>query len=185
MKVIPCEDKTELYCHYSGQISPQNAYIAIDLRDGTIWATYNGEIGNAVPMDVWNGLTHRYCLPFPVYAESVNKCMEELVPKFEELQQNFEEIWDGSNWVGKLTDKGIELSEEIEKFIENNFDEEYDAIKVVDASDYLYGENLGITKDTTDAELAEIAEDLQNNSDIDIMYGIEEFLESVRENADD
>ena len=38
-----------IYCQYQGQSGPQDAFIALDCRDGSAWADYNAEIGNAVP----------------------------------------------------------------------------------------------------------------------------------------
>ena len=51
------------YAQYSGQMEPQTAYFGVDLEKKAIWATYNGDPGNAVPMYVYYGLVRRYRFP--------------------------------------------------------------------------------------------------------------------------
>lgn len=61
-----------LHVHYSGQLEPQQVFAALDLRDGEWSIDYNGEIGNAVPADVWHRRVIRYPLDAIPTVEAAN-----------------------------------------------------------------------------------------------------------------
>lgn len=68
-----------LHVHYSGQTEPQQVFAALDLRDGEWTITYNGEIGNAVPADVWYGRVIRYPLDATPTTETANTLLHEAI----------------------------------------------------------------------------------------------------------
>lgn len=111
MKIVPTSHS--LYRHYDGQMAIQDCYIEIDLKAEAMEATYNGEIGNAVPMDVWHGLRRRYEIPciLPATADAL---MADLLPLAERVQAGHETIWDGSNHVSRLSADAQAASDEIE-----------------------------------------------------------------------
>jgi len=75
-----------LYCMYPLQQRPQGTYIEMDLRDGTMTADYDGEIGGGVPESVWNGDVIRLPLPTPeLTASKINEIMEGIVDDAQEL----------------------------------------------------------------------------------------------------
>ena len=186
IKIIPTIEHLDLYCKYPGQINPQGCYIEFDPRDNTALASYNPEIGNAIPADLWHGRYFRFYLPYPIYAASADGLMEELIPLFTELSENYEEDWDGSNFIGKINDRGTEIIELIENKIENSLTEENDAIKVYEASDwfeYCNAFDFNITEKTTDEELEAMAEEWLSEEDegADIIEGVMEFFEKLRD----
>jgi hypothetical protein len=69
----------ELYKRYDGQAEPQLVYIALDLRDGEVWASYKVEIGGAVPAEVYHGLVRRYYVA-PVLTQTANRVMTGILP---------------------------------------------------------------------------------------------------------
>jgi hypothetical protein len=184
IKIIPTTH-LGLYCHYSGQINPQGCYIEFDPRINTALASYNAEIGNAIPIDLWKGLYFRFALPYSIYGKSVDQLMEQLIPLFTELSENYEEFWDGNNFVGKLTDRGDKITELIQKEIENSITEEYDAIKVWDADNWFEccnAADFDININTTDEELEQLAEKWSSDEQADIIEGVQEFFEKLRDN---
>ncbi len=69
-----------LYCMYPRQQRPQPAYIELDTRTGRMRADYDGEIGNAVPMDVRNGTVRRYYTG-TMSNDDANDLMDVLAPE--------------------------------------------------------------------------------------------------------
>ena len=102
MKIYKVESEKllPLYRKYQGQCQPQNAYFEVDLAYGTLSCYYIGEIGNAVPSDVW----HNKCLRFPVpnnlKTEDYNELMESVLELAKDLEKTYDEEWDGNNYVG-------------------------------------------------------------------------------------
>jgi hypothetical protein len=183
--IKPLDSNLDLYTHYSGQINPQSCYIEFDPCDGVVSASSNSEIGNAVPMYVWHGIVRRYHLPYAIYGTSYVALAEEIKPLLARVQEGFEEVWDGSNHVGTLTDDAQTAENEIEAAIESWCDES-DAIKVWDASDWLQGEtnaDLGITATTADDELEAISDKIRNDAvgEADIIDGLDSHLQRRRD----
>lgn len=90
-----------LYHHYPGQYAMQACYIDLDLRDGELSAWWNGEIGNAVPSDVWHGVVRRYNIPV-LTPDTVNSVLEEIAPLAQIVLDHSSVEWDGSNHVARL-----------------------------------------------------------------------------------
>lgn len=78
-------DRHPVFEQYQGQFEAQPAYISCDLRTGEIWAAANGEIGNAVPMDVYHGHVR-------------------LAARMGPIIDGYESRWDGSNHVANFTE---------------------------------------------------------------------------------
>lgn len=150
--------KYALYGQFDGQT--KDCYIWLDCDSATMGAAYNSEIGNAVPSDVYHGLVRRYYLPYPIYSDSANGLMADILPLAQRVCAGFEVVWDGHNHVGKLSDDALQAESEIEHLIEQSLDEESDAIKVWDAADWLadtdpltVAEELGITADMSEDDV--------------------------------
>jgi hypothetical protein len=170
------EGRNDLYCHYSPQCNPQDCYIWLDGHD--VGASYNSEIGNAIPMDVWHGTTRRYFLRFVLSGQAANNLMEYLTPILQRVADGLSEEWDGSNYVGCLTDDAMIAESEIERMIDKWLDED-DALKVWDASDWYQNDtalDLGIRADMTNEECAVLAENLEQDAldsgDVDVLNGM-------------
>ena len=112
MRII--KTTSSIYCQYDGQCQPQDCYIEIDLDNSKIEASYNGEIGNAVPMAVWHNRISRYEIPC-IFPATADELMKELLPLAERMEAGYESIWDGSNYVGSLTEDAQAASDEIER----------------------------------------------------------------------
>ena len=67
-----------LYVHYDGQIQPQPAYVEFDTRTGDLTAGWDGEIGNGVPVDVWEGKRLRWPISYELTETEVNSLLDEI-----------------------------------------------------------------------------------------------------------
>lgn len=176
VRIIPVTRPTELYAHYSGQSQAQDAYIELDLRHGTLLATYNAEIGNAVPFDVFHGFERRFGIPV-LTAEAANRVMQELAPLADRVLADWEEVWDGNNMVARLGNDAEAAVEEIEEKLGLNlgygdWDEDTQGFSDSDvvgqwdlnsASNGDEAEEYDITAETTDERLDEIEADILSN----------------------
>lgn len=193
--ITPCTEPAELHRHYPGQTEPQDCFIALDIRDGHMWADYNPEVGNGVPADVWHGLVRRYDIP-PLTAQAANRVMEEIRPLAERIFTDSEEVWDGSNHVARLGDDAVAAEEEIlARFGEDPEDRQdawdpADLVSVWDIDGATNGgeaEEYGITAATTDERLAEIEEQIRHDlagisdSDVVVLDGVDDYLEQLRD----
>jgi len=180
IKINNVENNADLYCHYSGQVNAQGCFIWVNLRDREMGADYNPEIGNAVPADVYKGTTRRYYLPAAIYAKSANRLMEHILPLAESLLSTYD---------GRETQYMFDIENKIESFIDNWLDGE-DFLTVYDVSDWFANasnDDLGITADTTDEQIAEIVKNLDSTSDMpDVLEGdVEQYLIDRRDKAVD
>ncbi|WP_223554330.1 hypothetical protein [Pseudomonas sp. BF-R-01] len=126
-----------LYQKYARQLQPQPAYIAIDICRGEIEADVNGEVGNGVPFSVWHGLVRRYRVPSNVRGSAIAAFLRSA--EFQVLATRIvggaEDVWDGNNRVGKLSDDAKVAEEELEALIRVELDggDEYTHAQIWDA----------------------------------------------------
>ncbi len=200
VRIIDCKDATELYRHYDGQSEAQSCYIELDLREQTLLASYNAEIGNAIPFSVHYGLERRYSIPV-LTADAANRVMKELAPLADRILADWEEHWDGNNTVARIGEDadaaeetildslGInlgygDLDADTQGFAEADLVAQWDldgAVNGDEASEY------DITADTTDDRLAEIAAEITqgladiSDSGVAVVHGLDAHLAGVRD----
>lgn len=187
------------FLHYSGQIEPQDAYI--EISNGEVTADVNGEIGNAVPIDVYLGKIHRIRIPCELTPKAVIQIIEEHREDFEIVAAGIDEEWCGrqGNYVGVLTPDAKEALSRLENILYEIDVDNYPHIAIeyinnlcCDDDDLLDGHS--IQSNTTDDELEKIAEDItvgiKNTIDSYplpseklIIVGLAEMLEETRESA--
>jgi hypothetical protein len=184
MNIVPVKEHLELYQKFAGEIKPQNCFVEYDPRLSRVRTMVNPELGSIIPSDYARNLIRRYNIPFPIYAESANRLMEELVPLLKIVDKNYLQVWKDNNYVGELNEDGQEAELKIEKFIDEYIDGN-DAIETWDAEMW-YGdcsaEDLGITSKTTDEELQKIQESTKVELEVDIIEGAEKYLKNIRDN---
>jgi len=177
-------DVAALYCHYSRQTQPQDCHLELDLETGELSADYNAEIGNAVPAPVWHGVVRRWGIPC-LTAAAANELMAEIAPIAQRVLDGASVEWDGSNWIGKL-DADAAVAEEGAEQLAGGCDG--DTVCAVDACDWLDGGDanaLGITTDTTDAELHSIGERISSEACAEgvhvIIRNLDDYLRDARD----
>jgi hypothetical protein len=192
----------ELHRWYDGQTSAQPAYIELGLRDGVLLASYDAEIGNGVPPEVFHGIDRRWLIPV-LDADAANKLLHEVAPLAQRVVDGAKIVWDGNNHVGRLTtgdarDADDEITALCERITEDG--EHADGLLQVWSMDSIGtawdADEAGITAATTDAELAAIEKKLlaEFRDGMDqptaVIHGLDQHLkelrdELVREAADD
>ena len=170
----------DLYCQYARQTNPQDAYVALDTRDGRMWADYNAEIGNAVPSNVYHGQVRRYAIP-PLKADTANALMRSLVPLAQRVLDGAEMVWNGNNHVTRLSEDAQEAEAEINQSMPVESD-----INVVDANEWLYDGRHDIKDRIRNGDsLEDIGSDLEEEArgeDV-IINGLSRYLESLAEDV--
>ncbi len=108
MKIrVPNRKRKPVLYQYQGQCFPQPAYLELDpmlAGETVLTADYSGEIGNGVPMSVWHNLILRFGIPSQVTRKALNalKKDEKLIAMLEQLRDDYDQVWDGNNYVGKF-----------------------------------------------------------------------------------
>jgi hypothetical protein len=184
---ITISEVGDLYLRYRGQHSPQPCYVQLDCEAETLCAEVDGSIGPGTPFRVWHGRTLRWSIP-ALTESAAEGLLLDLIPLAQRIVDGYECRWDGSNHVGRLTEDAREAAEAIRDLCDRNWSEG-EVLSVWDASDwyaqcgsgaYLAGE-LGLTAETTDAELDAIVEREEDQASPARIEGIEAFLRDLRD----
>jgi hypothetical protein len=114
-----CSDFAPLYLRHSGQINAQLAHIEIDPEKKIISAEINQEIGNAVPIRTWNGRAYRVTVSALLSGAQAAALLESTVIQSlaERVIAGYSCEWDGSNYVGRLTEDAKSALEEMEQYL--------------------------------------------------------------------
>lgn len=128
-----------LYKRYPGQSQPQRAHIELD-EEGTVTAGINGEIGNAVPMDVWHGRTLRWSVSPYAFGPSLEDLINSprVIELFERVHAGRTVEWDGSNHVGRLDEDAEAAALELEAIFAPDSGE-YDLVQACEAYQLVEG----------------------------------------------
>lgn len=192
VRIIETTSDDALYRRYNSQTNPQDCYIELDLRSGTLLADYDSEVGNAVPGSVRHGFERRYPIP-ALTGSAADDLMYRLAPLADRILADWERIWNGNNHVAVLGDDAQAAEEEI--IAEIGFDSDYDAtdptdlVTVWDVDGACNGyevEEYNITADTTDERLDEIEEIIRqslvdvSDSPVVVLDGVAEYLRDKR-----
>lgn len=112
--------KYPLYHRYPRQNDCQGAYIELDLKDKSLNADWNGEIGNAIPFSVYYGHCRRYGVSPYMTEKETNDLMTELLPLANKVLAGYESVWDGNNYVADFTTGARKAICEIEEITANS-----------------------------------------------------------------
>lgn len=187
-----------LHRQYAGQSAPQPCYVSLDCDSGTLSASYNPEIGNALPFAVYHGHVQRWSIP-ALKADVVNALLREIAPLAERMIAGYERVWDGHNHVAEFSEDADEADDAIVALCNRVTEDadEHSTVQVWDASEWFGGignakvqcEAFGITAETTDDELRTIADaadvEAADDDDVDVLNGTLRHMEWLREKAID
>ena len=95
--VLGNDSPAPLYEKYDGQLQPQPAFISFDTRQEVqpggvieLEADFSGEIGNAVPANVFHGVVQRWTVPSAVSLSALESLAEDekFIAMVKEILQN-------------------------------------------------------------------------------------------------
>jgi hypothetical protein len=191
IKVVPVKG-SELHQKYPNETDPQPVHVELDCRSGTLRVSVDGEIGNAVPECVWHGHVQRWKVP-ALRAAAANKLLAEIRDDAERVVAGYEGRWDGSNEVASFDEDALAAREAIEVACDRLAEDDRASLVVYSASEWFstlgnksnQAHELGITGETTDEQLTEIArvEVEGAGSEVDAIEGINEYLAGLREHV--
>lgn len=154
-----------LFCHYESEYRPQPCYLALDLSDGELSCDYRAGVGNARSMAEFHGRVLVADIP-TLTADAANRLMESVREDAQLVLDGSEIEWDGNNNIGRLSDDARAAWERIVEACDpQNY--QWDDSQMVgeyDASDWFREaeqetiDRLGLTADSTDAEVAAMAD---------------------------
>lgn len=185
--ITPAESRID-YVHAdpsSQTLQPMTAYLELDLETHDLEVCLYHQI-DGVPMRVWHGITRRYHLPESIDAVALTEAINsgEFDGLFDAILDGSDVYWDGSNWKGTLTDAGYAAEDELRDKLQDYID--YDIGGLWDAGDWLQfnsAEDLGVSSDTPDYELEELATKLESDAESVCvrLWGTLDYLETLRD----
>ena len=171
-----------LHCNYQGQTERQGCYIELDCQTGLLTATYNAEIGNAIPFSVYHGHDRRWGIPCLI-ADAANDLLDEISPLAQRVLDGYTSEWDGNNHVARLSDDAQAAEDEIERLIDDLRVDETNGISDADAGEWLTETDPAITAQTTDEEIAALAEQAEQDAAYEriVLIDAEGYLTRLRD----
>lgn len=125
-----------IFHQYAGQFLPQPAFISLDINDGEVTADYSGEIGNAVPFDVWHKKVLRFSVEPCIRAAKIAEIIESHKDEFQAILDGASIEWDGNNNVGCFTKDAERIIEQLELSLQEESNQY--AINIISDSSELY-----------------------------------------------
>jgi len=177
-----------LYRQYPGQSAPQPAHVELDCEQSSLRVGYSGEIGNAVTAAVYHGRVRQWCISESLTSQEIIDLLNQVAPLAERVAAGYTRHWDEHNHVGRLTEDATVAEEEAERICE---EWQTESGGIMWAGDWFEGlggrgaqaEQLGITAQSTDAELAAMAERLEAEvvAELITLDGAVEYLATLRD----
>lgn len=125
-----------LYHQFAGQSRPQPAFVELD-EAAVVLADYSVIIGSGVPESVWHGRTRRYWVSCYADGKQLAEWIEgEGRELLQRVHNGHKVIWDGNNYVGRLTDDARDAEDNIVAAL-RQFDDPSCQVQVWDAEEYL------------------------------------------------
>ncbi|MFD9685189.1 hypothetical protein ACFWXO_05435 [Kitasatospora sp. NPDC059088] len=155
----PVTGDTELHRHYQNQNEPQQPHVELGLADGVLLASYEAQVGTAVPGSVRYGIELRWDIP-PLTAEGANELLEQIRPAAQRLLDSSEVHYVDWNQTGRLvTDDARRAYDEIEALCRAAGDDPAGVLEVWTTDSigaFCSAEKAGVTAGTTDDQLLEV-----------------------------
>lgn len=150
--------------------------ITLDLADSSWYVRQRHQSENSYPFYEWHGHAVSYALQGNADASRFAEWMAaEVAPVLARIQDGYESAWDGSNNVARLNEDAREAREELDALFAPDVDVAYPTLSdesggLWDAPDWLDGARAdilrehGITAETTDARLYDVADVLDEEA---------------------
>lgn len=186
IQIVKAERDDELFFEMESGAAP--TYLEVDLPGREVSVGY--QVGSGTPGRVWHGYTRRYDIPL-LTADAVNRLMEKIAPLAEQMCDDWsEEIGRGGRAEAVLGADGRAAEDELVATLPGDEDvDPADLVDVWDAAGLFVGnetEEYGITAETSDEELEQIAEKMLDQvrsssaSGVVVAPGLTEYLRDLR-----
>lgn len=161
--VKPVESIDDIYCRYNGQLNHQPCHVSLDLLSGEVSAGYRPDTGNGISLFEAYGLTITWKIPC-LSVNATNDLLERVAEIAKELLGESEIVWDGDRHIGRQTDDGREIRDEIEMLC-RTYDDDENCLSGYDPEDWyvdgcsaaLQWHDLNVN--STDGDLDEAADE--------------------------
>lgn len=175
VQLIDVNETTELAVRYRGQNEQQPCYVQLDCRNGQLSASFNGEIGNAIPFSVYHGHDRRWgirCLT----ADSANELLREIAPLAQDVLDGYSSEWDGNNNVARLTEQSQDAENKIERICDGW---DTGTLQVIDADEY--ATRNSVASDLADCDVPSLVARYDSEALVDglVLDGTAEYIQDV------
>ena len=185
-RIAPETERTA-YLDIDASASPMRerpATLKYDPRDDSLWVSLGHQCDNAITFDEYHGLVRRWRLDPRIdaaaFTDDVNNgALERWLPT---IRAGFSEHWDGSNTVALYSPEAQTAIDDLGDYL-SELDPMSENAGVWDAGDWLAQDSPasnGITAETTDEQLATIADDIETYAKTDGVI-LSNTLETVTE----
>jgi hypothetical protein len=164
--ILQLEEKTDLFCFYPRESSPQTCFLKLDIRNGELTADYDPEIG---VNHCTRAEQDRLILTWPIPCltkEAGNQLLQETAPLANEILAGADIEWNGQNHVGTFTEAAAAAIETVHGLIKPYQDSE-EILSLVEVGDwYVDGPEAalrceGLGAGSSDAEIRRAATDVE------------------------
>lgn len=194
VEIYEVTEPAELFHQPELDQSPFPVCIELDLRDNSLSATVTEPTGHAMPGDVWFGYRRRYEIPL-LTADAANRIMKEIAPIADRIVTDWTEEprRHGTDSQVVLGDDAAAAEDELMEYLHQlgEFPDPADLIEVYNVNASVNGDEVaeyGITQDTTDERIREIADEITQElaanctaSGVAVTPGLEEYLADLRD----
>lgn len=152
-----------LWHKYPDRCEPQPAYLKLD-AEGHLYAIWDAVVGRGILAEEYFGHRLLFEIPNDLTSSGIRALVRDTLPLLERIHAGHTIEWGGSNMVGVLSESADEAYSELVEFLKSKFEYDqhgYECADVWLAADGLLMEDvkeLGITAETTDQQLFEIAD---------------------------
>lgn len=175
-----------LFHKYEQELQEQPAYIELDIRNGSLIADWNPEVGNGAPVDVWYGLRRQYRISSDLTTDEINSLLTELAPIAQRLVDEIEiQTYGLQDRLQFLSDKAESAEEDMTNACRFTHTK---SSGVFDAGDWLAGTSRKrIYAETTDEQLLAMAKEYRSDAYFEdaTVNGIDEYLIELRDDLKD
>ena len=133
---------------------------------------------NAVPINEWNGLARAVKLPNNVNASHLRHYVNSMMDMLNSIKAEYRKEYDGNNYIGKLSEKGEAILENLQNTIDDHVSTIEDG-GLIRVEDYLMGNNLKI-----DGDITHQAKEIMLDTSIDnfvIIGGLDAVIDYLNE----
>lgn len=178
--------------HYRrhGEHRPQPVVLELDPGAKTLTVRVDHNDRNTTSFAVYHRRVAHWEVP-ALTRSAAEELLEDVLPLAERAVAGYSTRWDGHNRIGEYEGDGADAMDAISELLERRDWHESDTVQVWDASDYLApirreaAELLGITAESTDADLERVEEELRAEARPALLEGVMEALEAIRERLQD